>query len=283
MLTATIDFTLRVPGLPEFSLTLHPLEADQAVSTYIYHFGCWEPFETIIFQRLIGNFRMFVDLGANIGWYTVLAQLLMMDGSEVHSFEPDPDNFALLSRNTDRSSKARVQLNKRAVADRDGDAKLFRSPTNYGDHQLYSTSETRNAVEVPMTALDSYFAGRSLPPLLVKMDTQGSELRILRGGRSVFSTANEQNAYMVEFWPFGIVNAGDRVEDYIDTLERLPQKPYAIMQNDQKLRLMSWPELRQQCAPGGPLSPPTQQFIDLAMLTLGTAAHSAVTDFIQTD
>src|SRR5438067_4022802 len=113
MLTTTEEFTLRVPGLPEFSLTLHPLEADQAVSTYIYHFGCWEPFETIVFQRLIENFKMFVDLGANIGWYTVLAQLLMTQGSEVHSFEPDPDNFALLSRNADRSSKARVRLNKR--------------------------------------------------------------------------------------------------------------------------------------------------------------------------
>ncbi len=275
-----IQHTLEITGLPPFTMGLHPLNADQAVSTYIYHFGCWEPFETVVFQRLIDHFKMFVDLGANIGWYTVLAEMLMKEGSEVHSFEPDPDNFDLLSYNADRPTRAAVRLNKLAVAERVGEGKLFRSSNNYGDHQLYSTSEARDAIGVPVTTLDTYFAARRLPPLLAKMDTQGSELRIMKGGGSIFSTASEQNAYMVEFWPLGVTNAGSQVGEFIDFLERLPQAPYAIMQNEKKLKLMSWSDLRRQAGPGGGLSPPTQQFIDLVMITPGTTAFEAVADLI---
>lgn len=283
MLTNTVDLTLRVPDLPEFNFTVHGPEADRAVSAYIYHCGCWEPFETTVFQRLISRFAMFLDLGATIGWYTVVAQLLMTASSEIHAFEPDPDNFALLSRNANRVSAVRAHLNERAVSDQAGDTNLFRSLLNYGDHQLYATSELRYAVPVPMTTLDIYFAERTLPPLLVKMDTQGSELRILQGGRSIFSAANDQNAYMVEFWPFGIENAGGHIEDYIAILEELPQLPYVIVQGAQTLKPITWHELRQQCAPGGPLAPATQLFIDLAMLTPGTSGHRAVADLIVAD
>lgn len=90
---------------PEMRFVVHE-SADEHVSESIATAGVWEPFESELILRLLGAFGadgtvpIFVDCGANIGWYSVLAGV---NGAKVVAFEPMPANAALLRENHDRN------------------------------------------------------------------------------------------------------------------------------------------------------------------------------------
>ena len=76
-------------------------EQDQFVSRRIREHGVWEPYETSLVLRLLQPGDVFVDVGANIGYFSVLAASLVGDAGKVFAFEPDPDNFQLLCANAE--------------------------------------------------------------------------------------------------------------------------------------------------------------------------------------
>ena len=69
---------------------------DTIVSTAIARYGAWDPSSTEIVRRLLQNDADFVDIGANIGWFTLVAAHALGRRGTVHSFEPDPRHVAKL-------------------------------------------------------------------------------------------------------------------------------------------------------------------------------------------
>ena len=91
---------LRIPGLAQpLQLYVHG-EEDQHVSRRLREEGIWEPFETSLLLGLLRTGDVFVDVGANIGYFSVLAASCVGDTGKVFAFEPDPENFRLLVANT---------------------------------------------------------------------------------------------------------------------------------------------------------------------------------------
>jgi alanine racemase len=122
----------RVDGVPPFYMFTHPPGQDQYISHEIIEEGTWESFETEIARRLLQHFELFIDIGANIGWYSVVAQRVMRSGSAIYAFEPDPRNFSLLLKNTEQATEIRTIAVPAAVSDQIGTARLFNSETNMG-------------------------------------------------------------------------------------------------------------------------------------------------------
>ncbi|WP_343717461.1 FkbM family methyltransferase [Inquilinus sp.] len=269
---------IELDQIPPFRMKTHDYGDDQFVSRSIIDSGNWEPLETEIARRLLPNFSLFVDLGANIGWYSALARQIMPHGSTVHAFEPDPRNFDLLVENARGNDTVRVHTVAAAVSDTIGSASLYHSAGNRGDHRLYASDEDRPSITVPVTTLDAYFGGRPLPPCLVKMDTQGSEPRIFRGGKTVLSPGERLSALLVEFWPYGMSNAGEDIDGFITLLSTYPQHPFLIDHAAHRLRPVAWEELRRRSLDD--LAPPTQGFVDLVMVTPGSPAFLAVAGLI---
>jgi FkbM family methyltransferase len=269
----------RVDGVPPFFIKTHPYENDEYISREIILHGTWEKFETEIVRRLLQHFDLFIDLGANIGWYSAVAQNVMRPSSTIYAFEPDARNFALLCENVRRNERVRAIPVAAAVSDQVGAAQLFYSPTNMGDHQLYHSGDGRQSQEVPVTTLAAFFDSQALRPALVKMDTQGSEPRIFRGGGDILSPGARQSAFIVEFWPYGITNSGESVSDFVDHLSTYPHQPFTIDHPHNRLIPTSWDELKQRIATD--LAPATQAFVDLVLVTPGTPAFLAVADLIQ--
>lgn len=198
--------------LPRFAMRLHAAP-DAFVSREIAHKGVWEPFETRVVREILRHVDHFVDAGANIGWYSVVAGLSLKGRGTVISFEPDAANFALLTRNMAENGLVHAHLHQAALADAPGQRALFRSPDNLGDHRLYGGgSEGRAAVQVAVTTFDATAAPHIRGPCLVKMDTQGSEAMIMAGMRRHLATAGSGTALLVEFWPFGLAHAGSSAE-----------------------------------------------------------------------
>lgn len=267
-----------IPGVSSYPFITHSGMDDEFISKEILDTGNWEPFETEVVRRLLGSFDLFVDLGANIGWYTALASNVMSAGGVVHAFEPDNNNFKLLCANVSTASNGvKLNLNRSAVADQIGSTNLYKSASNLGDHQLYGSSE-RNSEKVFVTTLDRYFGARNLPPRLVKMDTQGSEPRIFKGASNIFSKCDSDSAYIIEFWPYGIEKSGEDAAEFILELSKFPHVPFLIEGWNKILRQTSWEELKQRL--DSDLAPNTQHFADLLLLVPGTAAWLAVADLL---
>jgi len=271
-------YVARVEGVPPFYIFTHPFEQDEYISREIIANGTWEPFETEIVRRLLRHFDFFIDIGANIGWYSVIAQRVMQSGSMIYAFEPDPRNFSFLTKNVEQDNKIQTITVMAALSDQVGTAHLFHSATNMGDHQLYSGAEVRDFQEVQVTTLAEYFGSTGHKPALVKMDTQGSEPRIFRAGGTVLSPEARQSAYIVEFWPYGITSSGETVGAFIDTLSSYPHQPFVIDHNQKKLMPITWDALKERGETD--LAPSTKHFVDLVLITPGTPAFLVLADLI---
>ena len=150
-----------------------------------------------------------VDAGANIGIYSRFLAGCVGPTGTVHSFEPSPDNFAHLRDLV--SHLPNVRPNPVAVSDKTGESLLYLSDDLNVDHRAYSTEgEPRRTVLVQFTRLDDYFETGARVDF-IKMDIQGFELHALRGAERIL-TENPQIRLQVEFWPYGLVKAGDSPE-----------------------------------------------------------------------
>ena len=90
--------TVELPDIGPFVMEVHS-SGDRYISDAIRRTGCWEPFETEVFARLLAADVEFFDVGANIGWYSMLAGKRLESRGTVHAFEPVPENVALLAHN----------------------------------------------------------------------------------------------------------------------------------------------------------------------------------------
>jgi FkbM family methyltransferase len=180
----------------------------------------YEPAETRLVQRTVREGATVLDIGANIGYYTLLLARAVGPRGHVFAFEPDTTNFEILTRNVALNGYENVTLVNRAVWSSTTTLKLFLSAENPGDHRAYASGEARRFVEIPAVALDDYFG--ATPPRIdfIKMDIQGAEAHAIRGMMSLLR-ANPQARIASEFWPQGLAAAGSSAAEYLDTLRSL--------------------------------------------------------------
>lgn len=204
---------LRSPVAVVDGHTMH-LDAEDSLNLSVC--GNFEPFETATLKTLVHEGDTIVDVGANIGFYTLLFARLVGDEGRVYAFEPDPGNFALLTKNIEVNGYQNVTAVQAAVSEESGSAKLFLAKGNHVDHKLYDTEEGRESVEVECCRLDDYFD--SLGPVqLIKMDIQGAEVGAVQGMQGLLERSAGVTV-VTEFWPFGLESAGDSPQTYLDLL-----------------------------------------------------------------
>jgi FkbM family methyltransferase len=164
----------------------------------------------------------FYDLGANIGMVTVpLAQDARVS---CVCFEPDPGNFALLRANVLLNcTHGNVETINAAVAQEHGQLRFETSHYNCGDHHLSADG----SLVVQAVRLDDY-PPRAMP-LAVKIDCQGAEPAIIKGGTQ---TLGKADLIVCEFWPWGMRRMGLSPDPILDFVSG--QFPFAqVLHHDQ--------------------------------------------------
>jgi FkbM family methyltransferase len=158
-----------------------------------------------------------LDIGANIGFYTLLLSNLVGPPGRVYSFEPDPLNFRRLKTNSRRSGN--VVLNQMACGEKTGKIRLYHSEELNVDHQTYDGGENRTSLEIDCVSLDSYLKNNEEIDF-IKIDIQGYEYFAFRGMRE---TIRRSNNVMVlgELWPYGLQKAGIDFRDFLVLLKDL--------------------------------------------------------------
>lgn len=167
-------------------------------------------------RRTLSPGDVAVDVGANIGIYTQLLSRWVGPTGLVHSFEPSPENFGRLKSATRKLGN--VRLSHAAVGESSRRTTLYVSDKLNVDHRAYlPEGNSRHTVPIEMMALDDYFEpGQRVD--LIKMDIQGYELHALRGASRVLADNPSANL-LLEFWPYGLKQAGANWNDLIATLK----------------------------------------------------------------
>jgi FkbM family methyltransferase len=198
--------------------------------------GGWEPFETQVVAKAVNRGDVVLDLGANIGYYTLLFSRLVGEGGKVFAFEPDPDNWALLEKNVAANRCRNVTLVRKAVSDRTGKTRLYLARDNKGDHRIYNSGDGRHSIEIEAIRLDEYFQGYQGAINLVKMDIQGSEIGALRGMGQLLEKHRDL-MILSEFWPVGLRRFGTDPRLFLTALREWGFQLYDV--NEVKQRI--WP------------------------------------------
>jgi FkbM family methyltransferase len=153
---------------------------------------------------------VFFDVGANIGLFTVVASDAVGKAGEVHAFEPCGKTFSRLGENVDLNGVVNVRLNQLALSAEPGRLELNVSVDGHDAWNscagtLAGGEGTREVVEV--CTLDGYCMSRKLWPNLVKVDVEGWEASVLRGGQSVLQSHRSPDL-LVEFTRSNCIAAG---------------------------------------------------------------------------
>ena len=180
---------------------------DTGVAPFLLEWGFYEKYETALFKRLVKKGMVVVDIGANIGYYTLLASHLVGEKGKVFAFEPDPSNYTLLLRNIAINACTNVTPVKKALFSKSGRMKLFLDKKNLGGHSLSEANVDKSSfIAVEAIRLDDFFKNIDVKIDVVKMDVQGLEMHVIEGMTDTVNQ-NDNLKVMTEFWPIGLQNA----------------------------------------------------------------------------
>jgi FkbM family methyltransferase len=182
-------------------------------------------------RKLIQPGTLVIDVGANIGFFSIAMQQLA--DVTVLAFEPAPDNFRQLTEVlTTRGNAGRIYPFQLALSDRTGKALLHLSDFAPTDHKLID-SRSSTTVEIATTTLDDFlglhpeFAG--FPVSLIKIDVQGAELLVLHGMVRTLEI-NHRPPILVEYAPGDLALAGISPQEFFAAFEKLGYRPHSIPQ-----------------------------------------------------
>ena len=272
-------FVPAVLGSTSIEFAIH-VGTDQFISGDIARDGVWEPFENRVFCCLCKPGDTILDLGANIGWYSVLAAGIVGSAGRVLAFEPDEGNARLLEMNAAVSDPhGIIEIYRIAVGESEAEALFYKSETNLGDHRLFSDGSSRETCPVNVTTLDSFFSGEHLElPDIVKSDTQGSEAKIFKGAQELFSKG-WRPVMILEFWPFGLNNSGDDPLSFWQELIRLGYKIFEVSESNPQLVPVYIDRLTIRLQTD--ISPNSGGFINLLCIPEGSDRFALIVDLIK--
>jgi FkbM family methyltransferase len=150
----------------------------------IYFLGEHEPEITALFRRLLTPGATVYDVGANAGYFSVLA--CELGSAAVHAFEPNPRIRALLEHSA-RLGGSAIEVVAAACGEREGTAALRLSdPANTG---MTSLADDGEGIAVALVTLDGYAERTGTQPDLVKIDVEGQEREVLAGASRLLRDA----------------------------------------------------------------------------------------------
>jgi FkbM family methyltransferase len=197
---------------------------DLLIAPWLLVHGEWEPEETELVKKLIKPGDIFVDVGANLGYYSLIAA--RTGASHVYAFEAQPSTYELLGKNVIINWMTKfITYENLAVYNHTTDLEFFVRNHYPGNSSLGFTApdqlekwfDSTTAVKVHAVSLDDYFAEKPGKIDLIKVDVEGAEPAVFEGARRMLArnrdikilcewspdqmaTARQDPAHLVDLW-----------------------------------------------------------------------------------
>ncbi|MFT7287124.1 MAG: FkbM family methyltransferase [Halieaceae bacterium] len=206
---------------PGLQLYTHDPQLD-LVSRNLHRDRIWEPFETRLMLASLCPEAIVVDVGANLGYFSMLCARADPRPGRVFAFEPAADNFALLCRNIAHNGcEDRVVPVEAALAAAEGPGELHRSSDNLGDHQIYAGDGPRSREAIRFLNGSEFLSERVDRIDLLKIDTQGSEMAVLEGLLPLLRRSCRGLRILIELTPYSLRLAGSSGRQLVTLLDSL--------------------------------------------------------------
>ncbi|PIN67680.1 MAG: hypothetical protein COV98_01990 [Candidatus Altarchaeum sp. CG12_big_fil_rev_8_21_14_0_65_33_22] len=200
----------------------------------LYDIGGYENAETELFESHIKEGDVVMDIGANIGYYTLVAAKLVGANGKVYAFEPESINFSFLKKSVEINNYENVICEKKAVSNENGKLKLFLHKFQTGAYTLVGGGD--NYVEVETVKLDDYFKDKNSRVDVIKMDIEGAEGLALKGMEKILNE-NKDIKFFSEIIPKQLEKTGISAKDYLDILTNAGFSIYEIVEEKDKSHL----------------------------------------------
>jgi FkbM family methyltransferase len=203
--------------------------------------GIFEPEEIALCKQLIHCGDRVLDIGANIGYHTVLFCDLVFPNGSVTAIEPDSENFGILKSNLrQQAADGIVSLHQLALGSKEEKAQLFRAEENTGMHRMYaSVCCGAESFEVSVIQGDSL----ALAPLdFIKIDIEGYEPFALLGLRGTLKQSPKLKI-LCEFSPLSLLEAGYSPVTFLHEMRDLGL--HLLVLEGQSWRQMDYSEMTQ--------------------------------------
>jgi FkbM family methyltransferase len=185
----------------------------------------WNPEEYAAFRAATRPGELVLDVGANVGAYTLLFAQWVGPTGRVVAFEPAAEAAAALRAHLVLNGvDGRVEVSEAAIADRQGTAR-FSGRAAAGGNAIVPDG-TPGSVDVQTTTLDAFCHGRQLQPAVIKVDVEGAELHVLRGARE--ACADPGVRVFVEFHPSAWPSFGVTPDDLREEFAAQRRTPIAL-------------------------------------------------------
>ncbi|OEV04004.1 FkbM family methyltransferase [Streptomyces nanshensis] len=205
-----------------FGATLE-IDTQDLIQRYIYTFGVWEPHLTYWLRRRLKPGDAFVDVGANLGYFSLLAADLVGDGGQVVAIEASPAFHALMLQQVRRNPYRSIRAVNAAVSDRTELLTFVLASTkNMGANSIVpydGPAESRFEMEArPLSELlDKTELSNAR---VIKVDVEGAEGAVMRGLYPVMGQLRKDAEIAVEVTPSRMAKLGDAAPDLIDTMHQ---------------------------------------------------------------
>ena len=194
---------------------------------------------TKVVKDIITRGMVCLDIGANIGYFTLIMARLVGEEGKVFTFEPEPHNFDLLAKNIAINGYDNITPVKKAISNKDGKAQLFLDRTSFGSHSLSRQSAAnirQDIIEVETQTLDSFFKDYDGKIDFIKMHAEGAELAVLEGMENIINK-NKDVIIITRFLPDLLTRFGSPPEEYLNRLVGYGFKLHDISERKKRLYL----------------------------------------------
>ena len=174
------------------------IEGDEPITSCIVETGQWEDKTTKFIKENLRSGQVFVDVGASVGYYTLLAATLVGTNGKVYSFEPLEENIEILLKNVVNNNFRNVIAFPIALTDESGFKTKLYSNDVQGQGSL-NPREFDKVLEVNAAIFDELNKKEGIIPDMIKIDVEGAQMKVLKGMEMVLALDREMTIIIEDY------------------------------------------------------------------------------------
>lgn len=208
------------------------------------YFGNYQPIVSEIFKKYLKNGDTFIDVGANIGYFSMIAAGFVGKNGQIHSFEPVPEYFHKLENLSKNNSQYNITVNQFALGDEEKYSKIYISGrSGIGDNTFFpvflENAGNNKTAEVSIRRLDKYIKEKKIENIkLIKIDVEGFEFPVLKGLKDYFLKCKKTGLFpliICEICPKACTIQGHKLRDMFDYMREFSYYPFETVNIDKRI------------------------------------------------
>ncbi|OGG46463.1 MAG: hypothetical protein A3F84_11675 [Candidatus Handelsmanbacteria bacterium RIFCSPLOWO2_12_FULL_64_10] len=190
-----------------------------------------------IFGKLLKAGYNVIDIGANIGVYSVVASKIVGESGKVYSFEPVKLNYKMLLKNMDINDVKNIVPVEKAAGEKSGKLRLYLKEFSCTTPSITKVGDKFEDIDV--VSLDEHFAHQDVNIDLVKVDVEGAELSVINGMKDLISKNKNMMIY-VEFTPRLLEKCGKEPSVFLKQLSEVFGYMYLVNEKEDRIERINY-------------------------------------------